>query len=124
MTVYYCPTQMITNYFWSSSVCRSRETICQNYSCSYNRNCRYCAKEIKFGLPAVFLVITFKIHSFSMNICVFCVSQTVVLNDYLLGIATLASFNSLIICTPLPSHPTPPPPGNILFGGSAPGVYI
>lgn len=47
-------------------------------------------------------------HSFCMNIRVFCISQTVVLNEYLLGIATFASVNSLII-------PPPPPPPHAIF---------
>lgn len=43
------------------------------------------------------ILIKFKILSFSKIVCVFCVSQTVLLSEYLLGIATLSSFISLII---------------------------
>lgn len=55
------------------------------------------------------VVIKFKILAFSKNVCVFCINQTVVLNEYLLGIATLASFISLII----------PQESNILFWGES-----
>lgn len=89
--MYCCPTPMKGNRFWSS-FCRNRGTICQNYSCI-----SATVLEIKFELPAVLVVIRFRIQLFCVNSCMSLVSQTVVLNEYLAGIATLASCNSLII---------------------------
>lgn len=106
--MYCCPTQVKGNCFWSS-LCRDRGAICQNYGCV-----SATVLKIKFELPAVRVVITFRIQLFCMNSCMAFVSQIVVLNEYLAGIATLASCNSLIILQEC----------NILFGRSAPGVYV
>lgn len=91
VNMYCCPTQMKANCFWSS-VCRNGGIICQNSSCVSGT-----MLEIRFGLPSVLVVIKFRIQLFCMNSCVFRISQTVTLNEYLLGIATFASCNSLII---------------------------
>lgn len=107
--MYYCPTQMKANCFWSS-VCRNRETICQNYSCISGT-----VLEIKFGLPAVLVVVKFRVQLFCMNSCVFRISQTVVLDEYLPGLVALASCNSLI---------TPPGMQYFVWEVVLPGVYV